>query len=243
MTRRPDRCTRPDWTSGRRTATRGVVALLLTVLLAACSTQQPGTSSGGGGQGDGGQAAGGSGQVQQSDVTVDTPALRRLKRSASVQTCPRPTGSARSADSGGLPALTLPCLGGGPAVDLARLRGPMVINLFAQWCGPCRAELPYYERLHQAAGGRVGVLGVDYLDTLPQAALELVKQTGVTYPLLADPGGLLRTEFGIRALPGVVFVDAAGKLRGPVMFVEIRSYAQLRGLVRSRLGIDLPAAG
>ena len=93
--------------------------------------------------------------------------------------------------------MTLPCLGGGRDVDLARLRGPMVVNLFAQWCGPCRSELPYYQELHRKAKGKVQVLGVDYLDTQPKAALELVEQTGVTYPLLADPAGNLRV-----ALPG-----------------------------------------
>ena len=44
----------------------------------------------------------------------------------------------------GLPDVVLPCLGGGREVRLAGLRGkPMMINVWAQWCGPCREEAPY----------------------------------------------------------------------------------------------------
>jgi thiol-disulfide isomerase/thioredoxin len=139
-----------------------------------------------------------------------------------------------------MPEITLPCLGGGPDVDLSRLRGPLVVNLFAQWCGPCREELPFYEQLHEA--GKVAVLGIDYLDTQPAGALELADATGVTYPLLADPGGLLRAPFRVRGLPGVLFVDAQGRITndgGRPTFTVIRSYDELTALVREHLGVRL----
>ena len=46
------------------------------------------------------------------------------------------------------------------------------------------------------------VLGVDYQDTQPSLALDLVEQTGVTYPLVADPGAQVRVPFKVRGLPG-----------------------------------------
>jgi thiol-disulfide isomerase/thioredoxin len=198
-----------------RKAPAALVTLLCCLLLASCTSASPGGAG-----------------SESSRVDVDTPALRQLKAAAGVEPC---TGGSSTND---LPKVTLPCLGGGTQVDLARLRGPLVINLFAQWCGPCRQELPYYEQLHRRARGRVGVLGIDYLDTQPGQALELVKQSGVTYPLVADPAGRLRAGFKIRGLPGVVLVDKDGKVTD-VEFRVIESYAELRGLVKQHLGVAL----
>jgi thiol-disulfide isomerase/thioredoxin len=199
---------------------RTLAAVVACLALAGCSTATPSGPR--------------TRQVSTGHVDVDTPALRALKARAGVEAC-RPGGTASD-----LPKVTLPCLGGGRAVDLATLRGPLVINLFAQWCGPCRGELPYYQALHAKARGAVRVLGVDYLDTQPAQALDLVRASGVTYPLVADPAGTLRTDFKIRGLPGVVLVDRSGKVID-VEFRVFRSYAELRGLVSRKLGVPLPA--
>lgn len=172
-------------------------------------------------------------EVPSSDVDVDTPELRAQKAEAGIEDCAPGTAASPYGETG-LPQVSLPCLGGGPAVDLSELRGPLVVNLFAQWCAPCRKELPFYQRLHEE--GKVDVLGIDYLDTQPAGALALAEATGVTFPLLADPDGVLRPEFRIRGLPGVLFVDESGRVV-QVEFTVVRSYAQLRGLVREHLGV------
>ncbi len=196
---------------------RAVAALLACLVLASC-TADPETA---------GVSPGGS------HVDVDTPELRAVKARAGVAGCPAGQGSSE------LPDVTLRCLGGGPDVDLSTLRGPLVINLFAQWCGPCRKELPYYEALHQKAKGAVRVVGVDYLDTQPARALALVKQTGVTYPLVADPLGELRGPLRIRFTPSIVFLRRDGSVE--VVARSVRSYAELRGLVQQELDVRLPA--
>jgi len=173
---------------------------------------------------------------QQAQVDVDTAALRALKHRAGVEGCPTPTG--RGPVAGGLPAVTLPCLGGGHPVDLAKLRGPLVVNLFAQWCGPCRAELPYYQTLHEKGRGKVAVLGIDYQDPQPAGALQLAKAAGVSYPLLADPTAQLRVPFRVRGLPGVVLVDAHGTVVHQEL-TEIGSYQQLRQMVQRYLHVSL----
>jgi thiol-disulfide isomerase/thioredoxin len=157
-------------------------------------------------------------------VAVDTPALRALKQQAHIAPCPTTHASA----TGDLPDVELPCLGGGPDVDPAKLRGPMVINLFAQWCAPCRKELPHYEAFSRKHAGRIAVLGVDWFDFQPGRALQLAKQTGVTYPLVADQGQHIRATGQL--LPQVILVDAEGKVVHQEA-VEIRSEQQLEKLV------------
>lgn len=172
-------------------------------------------------------------------VDVDTPELRRLQKSAGIEPC---EASDEPAAEGGLPEVTLPCLGGGDDVDLSSLRGPLVVNLWASWCDPCKKELPYYQQLHERAAGKLDVLGVDYQDTMPGKALTLAEDTGVTYPSLADPGGELRVPLRVRGLPAVLFVDEDGKVVHQE-FVVIESYEQLADLVEEHLGVAVGTAG
>jgi len=170
-----------------------------------------------------------------SNVDVDTPALVKLKQQTDVADCAPGDGT-----DGGLPDLTLPCLGGGPDVDLAGLQGPMVINLWASWCGPCRKEMPALQDFHEQYADQVPVLGIDYQDQQPAAALDLAASSGVTYPLLADPGGDLNAQDplpAIRGLPYLLFLDADGELT--VVPGGIESADDLVDLVGENLGIDL----
>lgn len=171
-------------------------------------------------------------------VDVDTPELRLAKKEAGVADCV--PGSGDPVD-GGLPGVTLPCLGGGPDVDLSTLRGPMVVNLWASWCKPCRRELPLYQRFYEQYGDRVAVLGVDWQDTQPGAALDLVDSSGVTYPLLADPQDDLSGAGPLPSLRGIPFlalVDADGRVVHQE-FVEITSEDQLVDLANQYLGVTL----
>ncbi|MBS2939880.1 TlpA family protein disulfide reductase [Nocardioides sp. J2M5] len=177
--------------------------------------------------------------VRPPDVDVDTPAMREVKARIGMDDCVPGKGEA-SAD--GLPAVTLPCLGGGPDVDLSSLRGPMLINLWQFNCGPCRKEMPALERFHQQYGDQVAVLGIDFNDVHPDGALALAEDTGATYPSLADPGGELMTEeaFAIarRGLPAFVFVDADGTVVGQSSG-GVDSVDEVKALVADQLGVTL----
>src|SRR4051812_10910488 len=90
----------------------------------------------------------------------------------------------------GMPAVTVPCLGGGRSVAVAGLPGPVIVNFWQSTNQPCRQEMPAlaaYAR-HQSA---VAVLGIDILDVQPGAALQLAHDSKVSYPLVADPAGNL----------------------------------------------------
>jgi thiol-disulfide isomerase/thioredoxin len=143
----------------------------------------------------------------KSDVDVDTEELRQVKDQAGIEDCQEGPGG------GELPELTLPCLGGGTDVDLSTLRGPMVINTWASNCGPCIKEMPALQQFHQMYGDQVAVLGIDFLDTQPGAALALAEETGATYPSLADPEGALLEQEGLRLAngnPQFLLIDTDG---------------------------------
>jgi len=95
---------------------------------------------------------------------------------------------------------------GGPGFALPDDLGgrPLVLNVWASWCTPCRKEMPAFQSVFVQARGKVGFLGVDYLDE-ETAARRLAADTGVTYPLAADPKGTEVSKLGITALPTTLF--------------------------------------
>jgi cytochrome c biogenesis protein CcmG/thiol:disulfide interchange protein DsbE len=128
---------------------------------------------------------------------------------------------------------------GGPGFALPSDLGgrPLVLNVWASWCVPCRKEMPAFQAVYLQAQDRVGFLGVDYLDE-EGAARRLVADTGVTYRLAADPKGTQVTKFGVSALPTTLFFSADGVLRGR-RFGELDAKG-LRAAIRRYLGLELP---
>ena len=138
------------------------------------------------------------------------------------------------AQSERLPDVTLASLTGGKPVDLGTLRGPAIVNLWAQWCVPCKRELPIYQQFFTRHAAAVSVLGVDWQDTRPDWAVQLAQKSGVTYPLVVDDEPKIRAQ----GLPKLVLVDAKGKIAFQE-YVEIKSLAQLEQLVEKHLGVTL----
>jgi hypothetical protein len=97
--------------------------------------------------------------------------------------------------------------------------------------------MPAFQSVHVQAGGRVGFLGVDFLDE-EGAARRLVADTAVTYRLAADPKGTQVTKFGVAALPTTLFFSADGVLRGR-RFGELDADG-LRAAIGRYLGLELP---
>ncbi|HET7901444.1 MAG TPA: TlpA disulfide reductase family protein [Candidatus Nanopelagicales bacterium] len=202
-----------------------VVALLLTSLaLAACGSAQGAgtlvpTSSSGAAPDPGVSASAPAGLVAQADLAP----------------CPASDPSV-PARSDGLPDLVLPCLGEGPDVRLAGLRGtPLVLNLWASWCQPCRAELPLLAHLDATTPG-VELLGVDVEDR-PDRALSLLVDTGVHYPSVRDTGRTTQPSLRWVGLPMTVFATAEGVVTH-VERAPITSQEQLDGLVSRYLGVS-----
>ena len=114
---------------------------------------------------------------------------------------------------------------------------PRVVNLWAQWCAPCRRELPTLDAVAAEADGLVEVIGVNIGDDPPEAA-RIVDELGLGFTQLLDRGGDLTAELGVVTMPSTVFVGADGAI-AEVHAGELTS-DELRSLIAEHLGVDLP---
>jgi thiol-disulfide isomerase/thioredoxin len=104
-------------------------------------------------------------------------------------------------------------LDGSGRLDLATYRGkPVVVNFWASWCGPCRAEAPQLVAFAQAHP-EVQMLSVNSSDLSRDAAAKFAAKAKWTWPSVFDPSGGIQHAWGVGGLPATFLVDADGKLR------------------------------
>jgi cytochrome c biogenesis protein CcmG/thiol:disulfide interchange protein DsbE len=107
----------------------------------------------------------------------------------------------------------LPVLGGDGSGSLADYKGKVVlVNIWASWCEPCRAELPLIQKTHEMLSARGGtVLGIDVKEN-SGAALKAVDEFGLTFPNLRDRDGSYVREWGQTGYPENYVIDRDGKV-------------------------------
>jgi cytochrome c biogenesis protein CcmG/thiol:disulfide interchange protein DsbE len=164
--------------------------------------------------------------------TVPTADLAGLRAAAALAPCP----AGLSPD---LPALVLPCVGAPGAVS-TRAAGsgrPLLLNLWATWCGPCVEEVPLLQDLHTRTAA-VDVVGVLTQDT-PEHALQFAQDRSLgfdmTYPSVVDDQGVLLRRYA-KGPPVTLFITAAGRI-AYVQRGRLTSQAQLDALVARHLGV------
>jgi thiol-disulfide isomerase/thioredoxin len=97
---------------------------------------------------------------------------------------------------------------------IAELRGhPIVVNVWASWCGPCREEFPVLQKLSARYGKKVAFLGVNSEDSDDLAATFL-RENPVPYPSYTDPDKEILDSIGpnFGGLPDTAFYDRSGEL-------------------------------
>jgi cytochrome c biogenesis protein CcmG/thiol:disulfide interchange protein DsbE len=95
---------------------------------------------------------------------------------------------------------------------LRDMRGkPVVVNYWATWCVPCRAEMPRIAAAASQYASSVRFLGVDVEDDT-KSAEDYARQRGVHYPMLSDAHGAIRRDQRIVGLPVTQFYSADGAL-------------------------------
>ena len=170
-------------------------------------------------------------QSERPDDAFTTAEVAQAAEAAGFEPCPEAGATALD----GLPDVELSCLGSGEPVNLARIaERPLVINLWASWCGPCREELPFLARAHEEIDD-LTVIGVAYDDTEPLAAIELAEVSGVTYPQVVDAATRIREPLGVIGLPQTVFVGVDGTV--DVVRKPYRSYDELASDLERHLGV------
>lgn len=107
----------------------------------------------------------------------------------------------------------MPVLGSSRTESLADFRGKVVIvNVFASWCDPCRAEAPILARTQRELVKRdATVIGVTYLDN-SSSSEQFVRQEHISYPVLRDVSGNFVRSFGTTGVPETFVIDRQGRI-------------------------------
>ena len=132
------------------------------------------------------------------------------------------------------PMFTLPRLGGGDQIDLASLRGQVVVvNFWASWCLACREEHPdllaAWDRYRERG---VVLVGVDFEDT-EAAALAYAREMGGDWPLVTDPGSRTAIAYGVFGVPETFVIAQDGTITAKK--IGAVTYAWLTGEIESAL--------
>jgi thiol-disulfide isomerase/thioredoxin len=119
---------------------------------------------------------------------------------------------------------------------LEELHGrPVVVNVWASWCGPCRDEAPALAAAATTYGDRVRFLGIDVLDARPDAEA-FIQEFGWSYPSVFDRNAEIRDGLGLLGQPVTLFYDASGAL------IDTHAGAISPELLDERIGAILEAS-
>ncbi|WP_026919772.1 TlpA disulfide reductase family protein [Gordonia shandongensis] len=167
--------------------------------------------------------------------------LARTRAEAALRPCP--ADDVAPADGAVLAGVSAPCMATDTTIDVGRATAgkPLVINMWAVWCLPCRHELPVFDELSQRAGDRLNVLAVHAREggDQPFAVLDFLRSIDVHLPVITDPhGAVAKAVRAPRIFPSTLLIDADGTVVATLPQV-FSSVDELADVVREHLGVDV----
>ena len=129
------------------------------------------------------------------------------------------------------------CLDRSEGAQLGALRGPMVVNVWGSWCGPCKKEMPVLRAFHDLAKDKVQLIGVDVEEANFDDGRTFVERNGITWPNLYDPDGRSREYFGL-GVPVTWFIAADGSVAYKHIGI-IKDLDEILTLTKKHLGVEL----
>ena len=133
--------------------------------------------------------------------------------------------------------VSMDCLDRTDGAQLGALRGPMVVNVWGSWCGPCKEEMPILRYFYAKAKGKVALIGVDVEEANFDDGRLFVERHGITWPNLYDPDGRSRKYFGM-GVPVTWFIAPDGSVAGKKIGV-FKNEIELIALTNKYLGVKL----
>jgi cytochrome c biogenesis protein CcmG/thiol:disulfide interchange protein DsbE len=89
---------------------------------------------------------------------------------------------------------------------------PVIVNFWATWCGPCKEELPVFQKMWNRYKDKdIAFIGIDVMDDRSNAA-KYIKNNDITYTILYDQQGEISSKYKVVALPATFFIDREGKI-------------------------------
>ena len=148
--------------------------------------------------------------------------------SSGLIACDRPTLPVMLQPGVLLPGVELPGLDGQPYLIFPG-SGPFLLNFWATWCAPCRAEMAALDRLYKALQPRgLKVIGIS-VDTDIFLVQEYLLKEALSFPILLDAGGsIARSRFQVPAYPATYLVDPAGRVAGSWLGEQDWKRAEIR---------------
>ena len=131
----------------------------------------------------------------------------------------------------------LDCLDRSEGAQLGALLGPMVVNVWGSWCGPCKEEMSVLRAFHERAKDKVQLIGVDVEEANFDEGQRFVERNGITWPNLYDPDGRSREYFGM-GVPVTWFIAADGSVAYKHIGV-VKDLDQMLTLTEKYLGVQL----